>query len=97
MAGRNNGNGESLLCAFNDHGLPCTFYGMRSFSTFGGPWYCREHYYRMMGYNGMEGRKGNALPDPCNSSLVPELLKKVKQPSKGNLEKWLPREPGEEG
>jgi hypothetical protein len=40
------------LCAYNDHGMLCNSAGTLSLTTLGGgPWYCREHFSRMMGWD----------------------------------------------
>jgi len=87
---------ESALCAYNDYGAICNFRGIRSFSTFGGPWFCREHYYKMMGYNGMEGRHGNELPDPVTTPLTEEFRKQLKPRDCMPMEKYFPRVPGQD-
>ena len=39
------------LCCYNDHGTPCHAQGHLSTGTTGaGPWYCRPHFARVMGW-----------------------------------------------
>lgn len=58
-------SGESAkpdtMCAWNDHGTQCGCRGVASTSTVGGgPWYCREHWGRLQGYD--PGCVGNNIP-----------------------------------
>lgn len=77
-----------LMCAWNDHGQTCSHMGCNSNNPQGGPWYCREHYYRMMGYGGMEGKHGNELPTPSHSHAVETLraARKRREPGQDDEE-----------
>lgn len=70
------------LCAWNDQGELCRDRGSLSHSTTGsGPWYCREHYYRLMGYADMqaEGLHGNQVPKkPLHSFAVDQVRGRLK-------------------
>ena len=88
-----------VLCSWNDFGETCSARGILSPATGGSPWYCREHFYRLRHWSGMEGKHGNELPAPITSSrAVDEEGKKVK-PRRGNpFAKYvnIPREPGQD-
>lgn len=50
-----------VMCSWNDHGQACGYHGVMSSSTVGGgPWYCREHWARLQGYD--PGCVGNGIP-----------------------------------
>lgn len=60
-------------CSWNDYGDTCPHRGILSPGTNGGPWFCREHFYRLRGYKDMEdeGLHGNQLPKrPMHSAAV---------------------------
>lgn len=70
------------MCEWNDHGLSCGCRGILSPGNLGhGPWYCREHFYKLRGYPDMEaeGLHGNQLPKtPLHSFAVDEAAAKRK-------------------
>lgn len=67
------------LCEWNDHGMSCGCRGILSPGTAGGPWYCREHFYKLRGYYDADRYRGNDLPDtPQHSAAVDELAAKLK-------------------
>lgn len=71
----------STMCEWNDHGASCGWRGILSPSNLGkGPWYCREHFYKLRGYHdmGAEGLHGNQLPKtPLHSFAVDEMHKRM--------------------
>lgn len=70
------------MCCWNDHGVICRARGIISPSTNGsGPWYCREHWYKLRGYPDMdaEGLHGNGLPKkPLHSLAADQIRAKLK-------------------
>ena len=75
-AGVNQAAGPAMCC-WNDHGVTCRARGILSPSTNGsGPWYCREHGYKLRGYPDMqaEGLRGNQLPQKPLHSFAAELI-----------------------
>lgn len=69
----------ATICAWNDHGETCGHPGIASFATTGtGSWYCREHWYRLRGFAGMEGKRGNQMPAEIHSYAVEILQAKLK-------------------
>src|SRR5580765_5660524 len=49
------------LCEWNEYGEPCQHRGILSPGTAGGPWYCREHFYKLRGYP--DKVRGNEMYD----------------------------------
>jgi hypothetical protein len=42
---------QKRICEFDDHGQQCGYEGRLSTTTMGeGPWYCRAHFARIMGW-----------------------------------------------
>lgn len=67
------------LCEWNDHGMSCGYRGILSPGTAGGPWYCREHFYKLRGYWDADKYRGNNLIDaPLHSFAVDEMAAKLK-------------------
>jgi len=70
------------MCCWNDYGEVCNYRGVLSPGNLGaGPWYCREHFYKLRGYPDMEKEKlkGNAVPmTPMHSFAVDEIQKRLK-------------------
>lgn len=79
-------------CCWNDYGDTCGDRGILSQGTNGGPWYCREHFYRLMRWTGMEGKHGNQLPEAHGSSkAVDDVRANLKLRAGKPLAKFLPR------
>lgn len=71
-------NRKEHYCEFNDHGLACAQVGFLSQSTNGsGPWYCRTHFARIMGWPAVEAR---TAPQRPRSIAVDELTAGLKEP-----------------
>lgn len=80
------------MCEWNDHGLACGHRGILSPGTAGGPWYCREHFYKLRGYHDADNFRGNDLrgsETKTSSFAVDEMIKKI-------AAKQRVREPGED-
>ena len=66
-------------CGYDDHGKRCQRIGHMAMSTNGeGPWYCRTHFARLMGWSEdlAEPTRINGL---VSTPVVDELLKKMKR------------------
>lgn len=68
-------------CAWVDAKGHCQHYPVMAPGN--GSWYCREHAYRLEGYKGMEGKRGNELPtpDPVSREVLAKQAKYRKQPN----------------
>jgi hypothetical protein len=87
------------LCEWNNYGDSCQHRGILSPGTSGGPWYCREHFYRLRGYKDMEdeGLHGNQLPTKPMHSYAVEQLRPLVTRTGGSMGKFLrKREPGQD-
>lgn len=72
---------QATLCAWNDYGESCGHRGILSLNTNGTVFYCRQHFYKLMGYPDMEkeGLHGNQLlKTPLHSWAVDEMRKRLK-------------------
>jgi|GEM_PF-3999288 len=61
-------------CTWNDHGIACTHAGVVSFSTQGGPWYCRQHADEFRGLQ--PAAVGNQITSRPTSRAIQELRSK---------------------
>ena len=69
---------QQKLCAFNDHGMRCPRIGHMANTTNGeGPWYCREHFARIMGWEYTEPTEDESMHqaavDVRVNRIVPRL------------------------
>lgn len=71
-------NRKEHYCEFNDYGQSCPQVGFLSQSTNGaGPWYCRTHFARIMGWPVVEA---GIVPNRPRSAAVEELTAGLKEP-----------------
>ena len=69
---------QARLCEFDDHGQPCGYPGHLSTGTLGtGPWYCRTHFARVMGWPAVEA---SAVREKPLSIAVEELTAGLQEP-----------------
>jgi len=69
---------QARICEFNDHGHDCGYPGHLSTGTLGtGPWYCRAHFARVMGWPAIEA---SAVREKPLSIAVEELTAGLKEP-----------------
>lgn len=68
---------QPRLCAFNDHGYVCHLPGHLSTGTLGGgPWYCRKHFARLMGWPSWEATVQSdsiEIVDQRVNKIIPRL------------------------
>jgi len=86
VAKRKDEASQVTRCNWNDHGNSCGARGILSTGNLGfGPWYCREHFYKLRGYSDMEaeGLQGNKVPKtPLTSLAVREMVERIAKKQK---------------
>lgn len=69
-------------CAWNDHGSECDKIGVMSQATNGqGPWYCRQHFARLMGWP-EQSNEPPRINGFVSTPVVEEMRKLLKQQQK---------------